>query len=88
MERTAQLGYDVLNPEELNYDKDNALSNTGCDPNELVDLLKDEGPEPYTYYPGGSDGIYYFTYVGDGAAVWYSKNGWDYWSDFLEARSD
>jgi hypothetical protein len=48
------------------------MSNYGSEMYSLVQTLQSAGLQPYTYYPGGHMGIYYFTTLDDGASVWLS----------------
>jgi RHS repeat-associated protein len=59
--------------------RNDALSDYGSRLETWVDDLKNKGLKPNTYYPGGNQGIYYFTDRDNGASVWYSVNGYNLW---------
>jgi len=79
MTEAAKAGTAMLYPTNLNPDKYNALSQYSSKQKTLVADLKDTGLKPYTYYEGGNQGIYYFTDVNDGAAIWYAMSWKKYW---------
>jgi len=66
---------------DLDSNQNSGLSDYGNDYYALVASLKSSGNGflPYTYYPGGKQGIYYFTDTDDRAAVWFSANGSQTW---------
>jgi hypothetical protein len=67
---------------DLDRNRNSGLSNYGFGYKNLVDTLIANGLDPYTYYPGGNQGIYYFTdgQYGNKYAVWLSVDGARIWN--------
>lgn len=82
MKQARILGNSILHPKVLDPRRNDSLSNCGNDPSLVTKLLNtlitsQDDIKPNTFYPGGNQGIYYYTQNGYG--VWYSVNGWNKW---------
>jgi hypothetical protein len=96
MKEAEEYGSAMLHPKDHNFHSTNptahvtwsldnnpnsGLSDYGFGYRNLVKTLMANGLKPYTYYPGGNQGIYYFTdnSYGNNWAIWRSVEGIRNW---------